>query len=437
MEAHVSIDEIRPLRPGKHPPYGPRARVVAVAQYYPPHVGGLEVVAMRQATSHAAAGRASSVVTCSLDDASRGVRMEGGVTVHRSRAWNYLDRRFGLPFAPIGWGMFRRIGREVRAADVVELHDVLYPASWAGWFWARRYRKELVLIQHVGLVDHSSAAVELMQRLVHATFGRRMFNASARIMAYNPNVASFLRAKGVAEAKIVQLRNGIEVKQFTPVDQVERQRIRAKYGFPEDRPVALFVGRLVPKKGFDVLMQASDPRFDLVFVGSGNPGGEATGPHVRFLGALDRTQVAELYQASDVFVLPTHGELFTLAMQEAMASGLPVITSDDPGYAHYDLDRRLLSLVQPQPAVLRDEILRILGDEALRGEMSSYSRCLAEAWFDWDRNFSTLDTTYQGGPGGRSSRRSEAERTSCGSPWLVGRPEEAGHECQGRAEFRQ
>jgi glycosyltransferase involved in cell wall biosynthesis len=248
----------------------------------------------------------------------------------------------------------------------------------------------------VGLVDHSSAAVELMQRLVHATFGRRMFNASARILAYNPNVASFLRAKGVAEAKIVRLRNGIEVKQFTPVDQVERQRIRAKYGFPEDRPVALFVGRLVPKKGFDVLMQASDPRFDLVFVGSGNPGGEATGPHVRFLGPLDRTQVAELYQASDIFVLPTQGELFTLAMQEAMASGLPVITTDDPGYAHYDLDRRLLSLVQPQPAVLRDEILRILGDEALRGEMSRYSRRLAEAWFDWDRNFLTLDSTYQG-----------------------------------------
>ena len=374
-------------------------RVVAVAQYYPPHVGGLEVVAMRQATSHAAVGRPSSVVTCSIDGPSRGMQVEGGVTVHRSRAWNYLDRRFGLPFAPIGWGMFRRIGREVRAADVVELHDVLYPASWAGWFWARRYRKELVLIQHVGLVDHSSALVELMQRLVHATLGRRIFAASARILAYNPNVASFLRARGVAEAKIVELANGIEVKHFTPVDQVERRRLRAKYRFPEDRPVALFVGRLVPKKGFDVLLQARDPRFDLVFVGSGDPGREAAGPHVRFLGPLERTQVAELYRASDIFVLPTRGELFTLAMQEAMASGLPVITTDDPGYAHYDLDRRLVSLVQPQPAILRDEILRILGDDALRVEMGRDSRTLAEAWFDWDRNFSTLDSTYQGGQG--------------------------------------
>jgi glycosyltransferase involved in cell wall biosynthesis len=151
-----------------------------------------------------------------------------------------------------------------------------------------------------------------------------------------------------------------------------------------------------------VLLRARDPRFDLVFVGSGDPGREAAGPHVRFLGPLDRTQVAELYRASDIFVLPTHGELFTLAMQEAMASGLPVITTDDPGYAHYDLDRRLVSLVQPQPAVVRDEILRILGDDALRAEMGRYSRSLAEAWFDWDRNFSTLDSTYQGDRQGRA-----------------------------------
>jgi glycosyltransferase involved in cell wall biosynthesis len=349
---------------------------------------------MRQASSHAAAGRSSSVVTCSIDDASRGTRIEAGVTVHRSRAWNYLDRRFGLPFAPIGWAMFRRIAREVRRADVVELHDVLYPASWAGWFWARRYGKQLVLIQHVGLVEHSSAAVELMQRLVHATFGRRIFGDSARILAYNPNVASFLRARRLADVKIIELRNGIEVDRFTPADAVERRHIRTKYGLPDTRPIALFVGRLVPKKGFDVLAQARDPRFDLVFVGSGDPGRNAASPHVRFLGPLDRTQIADLYRASDIFVLPTHGELFTLAMQEAMASGLPVVTTDDPGYREYELDRRLVSLVQPEPAVLRNEILRILGDDALRAEMSRYSRSFAEEWFDWDRNFSTLEPTY-------------------------------------------
>src|SRR4030081_3175969 len=83
VEAPVSIDEVRPTRPGKQRPDGPPARVVAVAQYYPPHVGGLEVVAMRQATSHAAVGRPSSVVTCSIDGPSRGVQVGGGGAVPR------------------------------------------------------------------------------------------------------------------------------------------------------------------------------------------------------------------------------------------------------------------------------------------------------------------------------------------------------------------
>jgi hypothetical protein len=93
---------------------------------------------------------------------------------------------------------------------------------------------------------------------------------------------------------------------------------------------------------------------------------------------------------------------------------------NDTTRGHDGLDRRLVSLVQPQPAVLRNEILRILGDKSLRGKMSRYSRSLAEAWFEGDRNFSTVESAYQGGPGGRSRPRSGE-----------------GHEYRGRAELRQ
>lgn len=377
---------------GRLLPPASRSRIAAVTQYYPPHVGGLEVVAMKQATSHLANGHRVSVVTCALDDAPPGTRVEDGVTVHRARAWNYPDQRFGLPFAPIGWGLLQEIGRVVKANDLVMIHDVFYPTSWAAWFWARRYGRPCLLTQHVGLVDHSSLAVRLMQRLVYATVGQRIFDSSARIIVYNPNVRAFLRSRGVPDASIVEVRNGIEVQTFRPPGDRERAGVRRRYGLPEDRPVVLFVGRLVPKKGFDVLLEARDERFELVFVGSGDIGRDLGGMrNVRFLGPRDRTEVRELYQASDLFVLPTRGELFTLAMQEAMACGLPVITTDDPGYAAYDLDRSLLRLIEPTPARLRASILEIIGDDGLRAAMSRYSRALAEAWFDWDTNFSPVE----------------------------------------------
>jgi len=367
-------------------------KIVAITQYYPPHVGGLEVVAMKQAESHVSAGDTVTVVTCSVQGAAAGTSIEGGVTVQRAPAWNILDRRFGLPFAFIGWRLFRRIGSEIKSGDLVELHDVFYPTSWAGWFWARKFRKPLVLVQHVGLVEHPSLPIRLIQRLVYGTVGKKIFDFSAKIVVFNPNVKQFLRGRGVSEAKVVQLRNGIEVERFRPLGLPDRQKIRAKYGLPKDRPLALFIGRLVPKKGADVLLKARCESFDLVFVGSGDISPKMAGTaNAHFLGPLPRNGVAEICQASDIFVLPALGEVFTLAMQEAMACGLPVVTTNDPGYAEYDLDRNLISFAEPEPAELNDSILAILNKDGLSANMGRYSRALAEKWFDWDANFASFE----------------------------------------------
>jgi len=386
-------------------------KIVAVTQYYPPHVGGLEVVAMKQAASHAAGGHAVSVVTCSVEGAGSGTRIEQGVTVHRAPAWNILDRRFGLPFAFIGWKLFRRIGREIKTSDLVELHDVFYPTSWAGWLWARRYRKPIVLTQHVGLVEHPSRPIMMIQRLVYATIGRAIFRSSSRIVVFNTNVNSFLRSRGISDAKVVQLRNGIEVQQFCPLGFPDRKRIRAKYGLPKDKPLVLFVGRLVPKKGVDVLLEARDESFELVFVGSGEVSSEMSRvPNTHFLGPLERGHVAEICQASDLFVLPALGEIFTLAMEEAMACGLPVVTTNDPGYREYDLDRSLIAFTEPESAELRGSILAILNDDELRGNMGRYSRALAEKWFDWDANFSRFETICRRAAGMDSGDLTEPTR---------------------------
>lgn len=365
--------------------------VLIVTQYYPPHVGGLEIVAKRQASSLASAGHSVTVVTCSVQGAPLGRQMENGVTVRRARAINYLDNRFGIPFALPGLKFLRYLVEEIKTADVVELHDVLYPASWLGYLVRLCCRKPLVLMQHVGLVEHSSAFVSAIQRLVYGTIGGAIFRAADRFIVFNPNVKQFLLQRGITAGKISELRNGVDVQKFRPAG-TEQLRIRAKFGLSSEKPIVLFVGRLVPKKGFDILIQAADESYETVLAGSGDvPPALRRRNHVTFTGPLTQDQLSELYRVVELFVLPTVGEVFTVAMQEAMASGVPVITTDDPAYESYSLDRRLISLVAPDATAIKTKILALLRDAPQRSAMAHYSRRLAEELFDWDKNAVALD----------------------------------------------
>jgi D-inositol-3-phosphate glycosyltransferase len=95
----------------------------------------------------------------------------------------------------------------------------------------------------------------------------------------------------------------------------------------------------------------------------------------------------ELYQAADVFVVPAVGEIFTLVMQEAMACGLPVVTTDDPGYAEYDLDLESIALVPRTTEAIDAAVTAVLADAARAARMSAYSRAVALDRFSWRQNY--------------------------------------------------
>ena len=119
------------------------------------------------------------------------------------------------------------------------------------------------------------------------------------------------------------------------------------------------------------------------------------------VGPLERNELRRLYQACDIFAYPAVGEMLTLAMQEAMGCGLPVVATKEPDYAAYDLNPDGIELVVPEPASLRTAFLEILGDEDRLLRMRRYSRELAVDRFDWRRNAQGLLHLYgDAGPSG-------------------------------------
>jgi glycosyltransferase involved in cell wall biosynthesis len=281
----------------------------------------------------------------------------------------------------------------VKRTDVVHIHDVFYMSSWAAAVLAALARRPILLTQHVAMVEHSSKLVMAMQRLVYGTIGRWIFSKARRIVVYNENVHAFLRSRGVPEARILLMANGIDTTQFCPATPAERIELRRRFGLPMDRRLVLFVGRFVEKKGYQILLEARDPAFDLVFAGPGTVPRQGRTSGVHWIGPLDQVQTRALYRACDLFAFPAIGEIFTLVMQEAMACGLPVLTTDDPAYVD-SIASDSVVLCRRDADSFRAAITGMFADtESLlaRGERS---RQIAIREFDWRANIARLLDAY-------------------------------------------
>jgi D-inositol-3-phosphate glycosyltransferase len=370
-------------------------RILLVCHLYPPHVGGLETVVWCEAERLAALGHEVTVLTGS----SRGGDVvEGRVRVVRVAAWNGLERRMGVPFPLFSPRILVRAIRLARWAQLVHLHDCFYLSSWSAGIATLLTRRPLVMSQHVGLVDHPSGAVRLIQRLVYRIAGRPLVRRAGRVFVINDYVGRFVAGLGAGPGKVVVLSNGADPERFRPAaDQQERELLRKQYNLPPDRPLALFAGRLVPKKGSDIAVAAHAAHaaeFDLVAAGSGDAAAFEGRPGVHFLGSLTQEQMAEVYRACDVFVLPTTGEIFPLVVQEAMRSGLPIVTTGEPDYADSGVDPGGMALVPREAAAVGAAISEIVANEQTRKYMAAYSVAYAQEHFSWTAHIDLLRENY-------------------------------------------
>jgi phosphatidylinositol alpha-1,6-mannosyltransferase len=316
-----------------------------------------------------------------------------GYTVSRVHANNIIERRTDVPFPFIGLRFARRLWAEVHAADIVHIHDVLYTPCCVAALITKIKRRKLIVTSHVTVVDHDSYLVVRVQEILYRTIGRWVWYQASAVVIYNRRVREFLKSHGVENPRIVEVPNGIDLNLFSPVEPSYRSELRRKHGVEGGKKVVLFVGRLVPKKGYRELIQAAEANYEVLLAGSGQSPTNLPS-NVRCLGPVAREQLVELYQLADVFVLPSIGEMFTLAMQEAMACGLPIITTDDTRYAMHDLDRNLVRLIDPSPSALRQAIREVVSNDELRALMSTYSRTFAESMFDWSKNHERVSQLY-------------------------------------------
>jgi glycosyltransferase involved in cell wall biosynthesis len=358
-------------------------RVLVVTHYYEEHRSGVEIIAGELA--HRWARRGVEVTWVATDEGHGGGN--GQITRRPVTGWNFTERRLGFPYpiwAP--WGL-ARLWREVARCDIVHLHDSLYMGNAAAYAAARCLGKPVVVTQHIGSVPYSRRLLRGLLETANRTVARVVLAGADRSVFYSPKVRRYFAGLFRTRRSPVDLPNGVATETFHTVNHAARCILRDRLGWRRDRPVLLFVGRFVEKKGLKFLgaLARELPSVDWVFVGWGAEDPARWGlPNVRCIGSLPQEEIVRYYQAADLLVLPSVGEGFPLVVQEAMACGLPVMTSPDTAAGGVGTDGLIYSVELQQEAWLR-ELTRLTGTieqlEAQRDAVAHFAR----ATWDWER----------------------------------------------------
>ena len=209
-------------------------------------------------------------------------------------------------------------------------------------------------------------------------------------IAVSPEICRELISIGIAPEKIQVIPNGIDVDRFHPIPYEEKLWLRRRLALPVEKKLFIFVGRLAATKGLPMLLEAwkelASSRQDvhLLLVGSGRDSFDDCEPvlkafvkthtlesNVSFTG--DVRNVHEYLQTSDVFLLPSEYEGFSLALGEALACGLPVIATRVGAAPELIQDGKNGILINPRD---RESLLiameKFLTYEKLWKEMATY-----------------------------------------------------------------
>jgi glycosyltransferase involved in cell wall biosynthesis len=207
-----------------------------------------------------------------------------------------------------------------------------------------------------------------------------------------------LEERGAAPERIRIFANTIDVpawRERATQLRAQREDVRAGLGLDDGDVLVISVGRLAVEKGIDTLIRAvadaGDERLALVLAGTGPERAHLErlaselGVRLRASGELDADELARVYVAGDVFALLSSRETWGVVVNEAAASGLPLVLSDQVGAAHDLLRDGENGFLVPagEPASAARALRQLASDDRLRRAMGERSQELVADW-DYD-----------------------------------------------------
>lgn len=294
-------------------------------------------------------------------------------------------------FYTVSWPLSQWLSAHISDYDLVHIHALFSFAATAGAFWASRNGIPY-LVRPLGVLN--TWGIRNRRRFLKKLSLRAI---ERRILA-NADVVHFTSEEERCEAELVApMKRSVIIPNPVSVSPSEQRAdglFLTRYPELTERRVILFLSRIDQKKGLDLLLdgyaqiRATIPDTALVIAGNGEDSfverlryqAQQLGMQrdVFWTGFLDKAQKQEAFAAAHLFVLPSYSENFGIAVVEAMASGLPVVVSDQVGI-HQDVERAEAGLVVRCDANdVSRAVIQILSDGETRSKMSANAVRLAK-----------------------------------------------------------
>jgi glycosyltransferase involved in cell wall biosynthesis len=255
----------------------------------------------------------------------------------------YFSTCFHYRNLTVNPGVLRFCRRRLRDFDIVHiygLYDTLGPTV-GHYCWKFKVPYFLEPLGMTRSIDRGFLLKKLWKSLARSYLGR-----ASKWIATSELEREDLRSAGIPADKVLLRLNGIDVKEFKTMPRFGA--FRKKAGISSDERIILFLGRLIPRKGADLLIEAlphiGDDKIKLVIAGPEGENGYldflrdkarslGISQQVLFPGPLYEDSQKEAYVDATVFALPSRYENFGNTAAEAVACGTPVVVSDRCGIA--------------------------------------------------------------------------------------------------------
>jgi phosphatidylinositol alpha-1,6-mannosyltransferase len=232
--------------------------------------------------------------------------------------------------------------------------------------------------------------------------GRRVLRGAAGVVAAGHYPARQAEQAAGDSLRGIVVPPGVDVDRFIPLADADRRAARKELGLDPDRPLVLGVSRLVPRKGFDVLIDAVAglPDVQLAIAGAGRDRARlerraqtrGIADRVRFLGRVpDDDSFPQLYACADVFAMPCRerwggleAEGFGIVFLEAAAAGVPAIAGRSGGSHEAVVDGETGFVVDARVLDVRGALAALLADDDLRRRMGAAARARAVMEFSYE-----------------------------------------------------
>ncbi len=380
-------------------------RILHLSWEFPPKkIGGL-ATALHGLVGAQAQKHEVHVVTCGFDGCKPYER-KGKLHIHRFDS-NIPSKDF------LSWALSMNMYMKMSAADVINKYgkfDLVHAHDWlsalAAFFVKYTYRVPLVSTIHSTEHGRRQGVHESYQRVIHDVESKLVYESWRVITCSHFMKYQVMDVFNCPGDKIDVVGNGVLLEQFT--EEFNWEEVKSRFALPHER-IILFVGRMVPEKGCDVLVGAArfvlphHPNVKFICVGSGYmrdkylDDSRFLGVHDKFYfpGYIDDRTLHALMRVADAVVVPSRYEPFGIVALEAMAARTPVVVSDTGGLSEVvEHDKDGLKVWAGHSESLAWGINRVLGDHGHSQWLVSNAFEKVKTVFNWKMAAGKTDEIY-------------------------------------------